>query len=830
MEKTIENSMQKTFGRRSFLVGSAVTLGLAALAANGCAPKKTLEDSGGPVKEKPVEQEYQGCCRGNCASICSTKVTVRDGKVVKTSGYHMEHPDDTRLCVRGYTHLQRIYADNRIKYPLRRKEGTARGAGEWEQITWDEAIEEITTKWKKYREEFGDLSIVRYPGTGTSGIGTDYGLRLFKAMGSLSVFFACDVANNYYSSPNTIGWTPWFFGSDPKTMVDAKNIVCWSDNPTDSLMMAYPYLQRALDAGAKLTVIDPQFTGIAAKADKWIRIRPATDAVLAFAMINIMNDEGLVNDEFLRSRTVAPYLVKESDGYFLRMSDLGVEPIEVENPYTGQPMPYNPPVVRREDGSIGTADDTPDPIIRGSFEIEGHKVTTAFDLLLERAAEYTPERASEITTIPVEDIYELTHTYVDGPTTMYMANGIDHQENGGPAYNATYAVAFVSGQYGISGAGFGGGLTCNIGMGILNSAATGLSDLSASSESTEALRIFAPRFPQSVMKGKHGATEIPVKSLFLWRNNTLRTSTGKAEWLKALEKIELVICSDVVMTETAKYCDIVLPAAHFFEYEEICNSITPYIQLNEKAVDPPFEAKSDFEMFTLLTKGMGLDKEVNMEWEDYARLSLDTDTARSFGITLEALKEKKRIYCAQDGFISGETNNFLTATGRAQFYVEDVKPLDDYDELVKSGQFDRRKEALPYWEPPTESWHENPLHEKYPLHLMTRRSRMKCHTQFTHCQWLLELWPEPYIFMNAQDAAARGIKTGDVVKVFNDRGYMVCKAVSSNGIQPGTIMQDHGWVEDQFIEGNMADLLTIETHMASSHQAWYNNLCEIEKV
>ncbi|MDR2715192.1 MAG: molybdopterin-dependent oxidoreductase, partial [Coriobacteriaceae bacterium] len=772
----------------------------------------------------PGEQVFQGVCRGNCSSSCVMNVVVRDGKIVKTEPLEMDNPDDSRMCVRGHTHPQRVYAPNRLKHPLRRVEGTPRGAGEWEQLSWDEAISYIAKKWKGFREEFGDSSIAYHYGSGNLAFDPKFTLRLFRAMHSTNIVQTVDYAYCYYMGPKVLGYGPWFFGNDPKTMTSAKNVFVWGMNPSHSWATSWPYVQNAIDAGAKFVVIDPQFTVMAGKADQYVQIRPGTDAALAMAMFNILLDEGFNDDDYLRKGTVAPFLVKDEDGRYLRMSDLGVEPTEGPvDPRTGQPTVVDPFVMRAEDGTLGTIEEIAEPVIRGTFEIEGHTVTTAFDLLVERCSEWTPEKASGVTQVPVDTIYDLARTFADGPTTVMLNMGIDHLSNGGAAYHAMFCLSFVTGQVGFPGAGWTGA-SFNMSSGVVNSYAT------YPEGGTPGPEVFNQYLPMVMETGMFNGNPLPIKSLYCIILNPLVTSTGRTEQLEAFDKIEFIVVADVILSETAKYADVVLPVPHYFEKWDLSYNVTPVVAVSEKAIEPLYDCKTDHEITCLLAEAMGVADTVNMTWDEYMDHCLDADGARAFGVnSWEDMKEMKIFYSARDGWCHGQDYTFMTPTGRAQFYLEDAKPLNDYGQ-VASGEFDPRKEALPYWDPPVEAWHENSLHGQYPLQIMTWRSRFKVHSQFTHIPWLLELWPEPYLYMNAEDAAAREISTGDTIKAFNDRGHMVCKAVCSAGIAPGTVLQDHGWEIDQYIDGSLSDLIGNNSHPATNHMAWYDSLCQVEKA
>ena len=135
--------------RRSFLKGSlAAAAAMSASSAMAFAEDKAAEATAAAAKE----QVFCGSCRGNCAGQCFLNIHVRDGKVVRTSARDLPDPQYNRICIKGLTQPYRIYGKDRLKYPLRRV--GERGAGEWEQISWDEAIKTITDKWKGYQAEF----------------------------------------------------------------------------------------------------------------------------------------------------------------------------------------------------------------------------------------------------------------------------------------------------------------------------------------------------------------------------------------------------------------------------------------------------------------------------------------------------------------------------------------------------------------------------------------------------------------------------------------------------------------------------------------------------
>lgn len=162
-----ESKTGMSFSRRNFIKGAAALTATGALV--GCAPaKETLAETGEEPVEVPETQIYAGACRAQCGQGCYLNVHVRDGRVVRTTAGHFDDgPEFDRICPKGFVQPARVYSSERLQYPMRRV--GERGSGEFERITWDEAIAEIAEKWKSYREEFGPTSIAFFLGSGNTG-------------------------------------------------------------------------------------------------------------------------------------------------------------------------------------------------------------------------------------------------------------------------------------------------------------------------------------------------------------------------------------------------------------------------------------------------------------------------------------------------------------------------------------------------------------------------------------------------------------------------------------------------------------------------------------
>lgn len=794
--------------RRTFLKASAAAIASSAVLGNsGVFTERAFaqeEDTGhAPDVVKP------GTCRG-CGAGCQMNVHARDGKIVKVSRRIQADPDLTRICNKGLTHALRVYEEGRLKYPMKRV--GERGSGEWEQISWDEAITTITDKWKKVAEKYGPAANAFLKGSGNMSPDAHHTLRLRSAMGATLIDPAQDRV--YYAAfPATVGYGSGGGGAGQGDYANAKHLILWGANPAEAASQTFHYMLRAKEQyGTKIITIDPNLTTTGSKADIWVPIQPGTDGALALSMINVLVNEGLANEDFLSARTVAPFLVKDSDGKYLRLSDLGkAEPGSLEDK----------PVVRATDGTVGLPEDVPEPVIKGSYTIDGCDVTTAYSLLIERANEWPPEKASELCDVPVERIKELAHMVVDGSCSFNIGLGLNQITNGYPTYISIISLIMVAGQFGNPG---------NSGTGFIRGAAAASWNpyaLEVLPDAPPSNTFYAPALLNCLDSKKYGDTDINIKTLYVWNHNLFGTEVGGNKWREFLEGVELFAVADVIHNSTTSYADIVLPACHYFECESASGDSTPYVFYSAKSAEPLYESKSDFEMSQMFFERMGLQEFGFSTIEEVMAAVFDNPASKALNLSWDRVKEEKAVPTFEfDNRVFGQEGKFNTPTGRLQFYQEKIKT----DGGNWGQELDFMKERLPYWEPPQEASMDNPLAKKYPLVFTSERSKFKGHTQFTRIPWFLELENEPYVCANPIEYERRGIADGDYIRLFNDRGHCTLRARYSNGIRPGMVVIDHGWDKDQFVDGFYCDLAGPLLHPVVANSYYFDVLVEMEKT
>lgn len=460
--------------RRSFLKVAGVAAGATAVAGAASPLKALAADAAAPSGEA-AEQIYRGVCRPNCFGFCHLNVHVHDGKVMKTTRAPYNEACYDRICQRGLSHVQRIYDPKRLQYPMRRVDGTERGAGQWERVSWDEALDEIASKIKSIQSEYGEsaVSFLTASGNQAAGVTGAYS-RLVALLNASNIGPCLDMGSYYgmaavagnYISP-LLGMMMWN-GNEPTDAKNAKTIVVWGANITDAQIQNWHLIKEAIQGGTKLVVIDPIYTMIASHANKWIPIRPGADTLLKFALMRLVIEADAQDNEYIAAHTVGPYLVRSDNGKFLRRSDTGVAPTDTGkvDTTTQQPIMLDPPMVL-QDGALTPDIEAASPALEGTYDFNGIQCETAYSLLKKKIMEYSIEEVSEQTEIPVEDIEELAEIVMDGPVYHYEGYGPQAYNNGGQTTIAGLTLCALLGNLGKPGASYGAfwgfGLAANLG-------------------------------------------------------------------------------------------------------------------------------------------------------------------------------------------------------------------------------------------------------------------------------------------------------------------------------------------------------------------------------
>ncbi|WP_343953465.1 molybdopterin-dependent oxidoreductase [Nonomuraea longicatena] len=243
-----------------------------------------------------------GACPLDCPDTCSWIVTVEDGRATKMRGNPDQPYTRGALCVKVNRYLEHTRADDRLLYPLRRT--GPKGSGRFERITWDEALDEISTRLRRTVDEHGGEAVWPYNGTGSLGYlqGCEgvAGRRFWNVLGASKHWLnICSAAGStgLHRANGTAG------GMDPENFALAKLVLLWGTNTLTSGHHLWKFIQDAKAAGAHVVAIDPIRTRTADQADEHLAIRPGTDAVLALGLLNVVLAEGAQDEEYLAAHT-----------------------------------------------------------------------------------------------------------------------------------------------------------------------------------------------------------------------------------------------------------------------------------------------------------------------------------------------------------------------------------------------------------------------------------------------------------------------------------------------------------------------------------------------
>ncbi|MEG0775989.1 MAG: molybdopterin-dependent oxidoreductase [Raoultibacter sp.] len=828
-------TMTANLTRRNFIKGAASVTAAGAFGASAlssCAPRQAGEKKK-TEKAEVTTDIFAGSCRSQCLSGCFLNVHVRDGQVVRTTARDFPDTRYNRICPKGLSHVGRIYSANRLQYPMRRT--GERGKGEFERISWDEAIQEIADKWTGYAKEFGPDALAFFVGSGNCAIcggGTAQGsamARLREVLGAAKISPDRDMAAVERPAA-MLGNTPWQGGNEQTDFKNAKTFVNWGSNPAISQVQTMHFIFDAQDAGAKLIDIDIAYNTVASKADWFIPIKPGTDGALAMGILCEVFAQGWQNLDFLRNHTEAPFLIKE-DGKFLRMSDFGVKPQEGDiNPATGKPTVIDPCVVWDE--SLATAvavGKATGPSLENIPLLEGVRYQTVYDVIKEKVSEWTPEKASDLTGVPVDDIKELARVYSqDGPVYTYSMYGCNHYNNGPYNYGPIYSLVLATGNIGKPGA--GAGMCIGGGGNVANTAGTlKPTDTKGNPVQGGGRTVNWNQALNVVEKGMLGGKPYTLKSLYVSCSNPVVCQTKHRDTVRLFSEVEFVVVQDMVLTETAKYADILLPACHWFETTDlrVMSTNVPYLIWQEKAIEPLYESKPDFEIYKLLAEKMGYGDFFNMSSEDYIRLWLDTKASQSLGTTFEKLKEEKVArFLPGETYLSFDGGVFTTPSKRARFYQETITPSYNVGQAI-----DKEKErTFLYWEPALEADLNSPVRKAYPFSVCSDHLRTRTHVQWWDVGYMKEYEPYPIVRINPDDAAELKIAEGDTVKLSNERGFVTMIATINAGQQKKTVSCPRSFQEGEFIDGHFAELSFNDYNQCCANQAYNDVAVAIEKV
>lgn len=694
-------------------------------------------------------------CPAHCGrDACGILAHVTEGRVVKVEPADFPDPKYRRICLRGLVSPEITYHPDRLQYPMRRV--GQRGDGKFERISWDEALDTIAAKFRDIAQRYGWRGIgwvLGGPGSGSTKFGVYLRLASLTQSTRVSTW-------GYGDAALPCGSRALFGTHTPHELLvhwaNPELIIVWGANPGEAAPLTT--MRRILDAreqGSQVVVIDPRFTITAAKADEYLRLRPGTDAALALGMMHVIFHKSLQDEDFIRRHTVGPFLVRSDTGAFLREQDIS-------------PDGGNDYMVWDSVSGAGNAGTAVKPALTGSYQIGGITCQPAFQLLLELTEAYPPRKAAEITGIPAATIIRLAERIVSArPVSIVTDMGFTRTYHGDLAMRAVGTLATVTGNIKITSASGHRPL-------VLNWAPFLHTDTTRPTFS----RLGVLQLYNAVISGK----PFPIKAVWFAFINFLNQCANSNKIVREVfPNLEFIVVADLFLTPTAHYADIVLPVCSYLEFSDLITGPSPYLQLQQKVIEPLYESKSDVTIASELARRLGFGDYFTLGEEGFINLLLASGHPSVAGITVAKLKQGPVITQRPSAAGAESEVAFSTPSGKIELYVE---------QLREHGQ------ALPVYLEPLETGKN-----KYPLTYIQGHSRFRTHSMFTNSPTLRTLNPEPVVDINPVDAEKQGIADGDMVTIFNDRGRVTVKARVTEEVSPGVVHISEGWWFEHFGEG-----------------------------
>src|SRR5260370_16012489 len=253
-----------------------------------------------------MKKVVRAACPHDCPDACGILISVENGRATRIQGDPPAPVPRGFLCGKVAKYLDRVYSPNRVLYPMRRvaPKGQGRGdASDFTRIPWDEALDEIASRFQQISADFGPEAILPYSYGGTLGYLNNAGMahRFFYRMGASQLNRTiCATAGG----DALVTVTGRKLGTEPEQFRDSKYIIAWGANIHGTNVHLWPFIAEARRKGAKLVVIDPYRTRTARCADWYLPINPGTDVALALAMMHVIINEQLHDADYVSKYTL----------------------------------------------------------------------------------------------------------------------------------------------------------------------------------------------------------------------------------------------------------------------------------------------------------------------------------------------------------------------------------------------------------------------------------------------------------------------------------------------------------------------------------------------
>ena len=805
--------MSKELSRRTFVQGSALAgLGAAALGGSalfGCSSELAETGADGKAEPAPAEEKIVwNHCAINCPGRCALKLHVVDDEIVRVETYAADSDDmddiQPRACLRGRAYRAWVNHPDRINYPMKRAEGSKRGEGKYEQITWDEAIEIIARNYQEVIDNYGPEAVYMNYCTGNYGVTARPWFRLLNSLGNGYLAFYGN-----YSLAQLMWITPYIFGasvgagSSLSAARDSDLVLMFGTSPVETrqggAVSHHDYVAMREMTKGKIYVIDPRFNdSLAGRSDEWLPINPGTDAALVAAIAHELIANNQVDKEFLDTYCV------------------GFDEATLPASAQGQNKSY-------QDYIMGTGYDK---------------------------VEKTPEWAAPITGIAADKIRALAGE-IAAAKALFVDQGWGPQRrsNGEMTGWSICMLPILTGNIGLPGTSNGlreGSYSVNL---------TSMPD----GENPVKAKISVFSMVDAIDRGHEmtekadgvtGVEQLPcdIKFVINYAGNCITNQNSDINWVHDVmsdeSKCQFVLGSDILMTDSLKYSDVILPDLFRLEQPSMIGTGGDggYMLAGSEPYAPKFERKSAYDAAALIAAALGKEEAFTegKTQEDWLRECYETsrekdpelptyEEAMEMGVYTR--KNPAGAVIAMAEFRADPVANPLDPpSGKIEIYSE---ALADY---IAAHEFadDDFVAPIPVYAP--EWYGAETVTDEFPLQLSGFHYRGRLHSSWGGVEILKELNPQE-AWINPSDAAERGIEQGDTVRVENQFGTMELLAKVTPRVIPGTVACAQGAWHDADMNGDRVDkggcINTLTTHRPSPFakgNPQHTNICQVTKA
>ena len=697
--------------------------------------------------------------------------TVQNGIAIKVQGNPAHPHTDGALCTKVSRYTERTYHPERILQPLKRV--GPKGSGQFEPVSWDAALSDIAVRLQAIAAR-DPQAILPYSYAGTMGLvqGESIAARFFNKLGASHLARTICATAGGEGLVHTLGGK---VGMRVEFFAESKLILIWGSNSIASNLHFWRYANAAKRAGAKLVCIDPRKSETVDKCHTHIALLPGTDGALALGLMHelILND--WLDHDYLDSYTVGWDKLRARALNWppeRAAAVCGIKPEQIRELARDYGACVASP--QRAEGHDGVA---PDPLV-------SHFLGGADD--------------------PLAAVGASSHESNAPSAAIRMNYGLQRVHGGA---NAVRLIASLPALIGAWRHRAGGVLLSSSGAFPVQKAALQRPDLLAGRTprtlnmvtiGDDLLRQSSPEFGPA------------VAAIVVYNSNPVAVAPDSAKVVQGFAREDLfTVVLEHFQTDTADYADYILPATTQLEHWDVHSAYghTDAL-LNRPAIAPLGESKPNAQIFRELAAKMGF---VEPCFQD----SDEALCRQAYGnaVDFDQLLAK--------GFVTLTTpdapfalGNFPTPSGRCEFFSE---------RLAQRGL-----DGLPDHVPNHEAAHTS---KTYPLAMISPPARNFLNSSFVNVKSLRDMEGEPLLEIHPLDAAARGIASGDTVRVFNDRGTYSCHARVNDRARPGVVNGLGVWWRKLGLDGTNVNQLTSQKLTDLGHgPTFYDCLVDVQRV